>query len=361
LLSESVKEYFRQRRSEQRNWAELERRDEETDNNRNHALEHPIGDESSDGVASPPHDFPFVDIASVENDEAESNGNSQPTSNYGTMSIYERTLYYGMYVQHFGLSLEEIKRMEDLMGVLYGTPPPITYEGHVTKLYNSVLREYDRERYYFCCMCNEAMQVDQTACENEGCRIYGLSIKRAKRMQRIEVHVINMVPQLCDLLVQHVRSILEEHERLHRHGGAPDEDRSDIRCFAGYYERIETADEFSRRHLKILLSLSLDGFKPKRWFFDHSTDAEITTFGSLYQWTSSHFESHHRRLQININQTTTNSANLIIEKYLPSKKVRAFFNEECANASRPLLSLAEKFENKHLKRSTDVRELSQSR
>ncbi|RCN47006.1 hypothetical protein ANCCAN_06937 [Ancylostoma caninum] len=123
---ESVKEYFRQRRSEQRNWAELERRDEETDNNRNHALEHPIGDESSDGVASPPHDFPFVDIASVENDEAESNGNSQPTSNYGTMSIYERTLYYGMYVQHFGLSLEEIKRMEDLMGVLYGTPPPIT-------------------------------------------------------------------------------------------------------------------------------------------------------------------------------------------------------------------------------------------
>ncbi|RCN23632.1 hypothetical protein ANCCAN_30681, partial [Ancylostoma caninum] len=84
--------------------------------------------------------------------------------------------------------------------------------------------------------------------------------------------------------------------------------------------------------------------------FDHSMDAEITTFGSLYQWTSSHFESHHRRLQININQTTTNSANLIIEKYLPSKKVRAFFNEECANASRPLLSLAEKFENKHLKR-----------
>lgn len=42
------------------------------------------------------------------------------------LGIHDRILYYAMYTQHFELSGEEIKRMEELMHVIYGSSPPIT-------------------------------------------------------------------------------------------------------------------------------------------------------------------------------------------------------------------------------------------
>ncbi|RCN35571.1 hypothetical protein ANCCAN_18564 [Ancylostoma caninum] len=42
----------------------------------------------------------------------------------------------------------------------------------------------------------------------------------------------------------------------------------------------------------------------------------------MYQWSSSPFESLHRRLQIKLDQSTTNSAAAMIERYLLNKKVR---------------------------------------
>ncbi|KAL6737908.1 hypothetical protein Aduo_011511 [Ancylostoma duodenale] len=88
------------------------------------------------------------------------------------LSIHDRILYYAMYVQHFGLSGEEIKRMEELMHVIYGSSPPIT--------------------------------------------------------------------------------------------GGPTYDRSDVRYFQWFYQKIETSEEFHNNHLKVLLSVSIDGFVPKR-------------------------------------------------------------------------------------------------
>ncbi|EYB81441.1 hypothetical protein Y032_0384g412 [Ancylostoma ceylanicum] len=93
-------------------------------------------------------------------------------SDIANLSIHDRILYYAMYAQHFGLSGEEIKRMEELMHVIYGSPPPIT--------------------------------------------------------------------------------------------GVPAHDRSDVRYFQGFSQNIETSEEFQSNHLKILLSLSIDGFVPKR-------------------------------------------------------------------------------------------------
>ncbi|RCN41875.1 hypothetical protein ANCCAN_12148 [Ancylostoma caninum] len=48
----------------------------------------------------------------------------------------------------------------------------------------------------------------------------------------------------------------------------------------------------------------------------HSMREEIECYGSVYQWSSAPFESHHRRLQIRVDQATTNSSKLIIERCL---------------------------------------------
>ncbi|RCN52586.1 hypothetical protein ANCCAN_01285 [Ancylostoma caninum] len=70
----------------------------------------------------------------------------------------DRVLYYAIYVQHFGLSKEEILGMENLMEVIYGTPPPISYERDVTNRCEELLRPYKRERYMFCVKCSSQLR-----------------------------------------------------------------------------------------------------------------------------------------------------------------------------------------------------------
>ncbi|RCN34069.1 hypothetical protein ANCCAN_20090 [Ancylostoma caninum] len=167
-----------------------------------------------------------------------------------------------MYIQHFGLSNEEISRMEELMAVLYGAPPPISYHGHVESLYQEILHDYDNHRYFFCSSCSESMAESRNACDNEECSIRGQNIKRAKKMQRIEVQVISSIPQLSDVLVRDIEKIIEMHARLHRR--EQNHERNDVRLFDGYYQNIETRDAFENNHLRVLLSLSIDGFRPRR-------------------------------------------------------------------------------------------------
>ncbi|VDK56392.1 unnamed protein product [Cylicostephanus goldi] len=93
-------------------------------------------------------------------------------------------------------------------------------------------------------------------------RVY---IKRAKSVQRTELHLINIVPQLTDLISTQIEKIISFHDMLHHSGVLADVgDRSDIRLFPGFREAIETANEFCAHRLRILLSLSVDGFVPKR-------------------------------------------------------------------------------------------------
>ncbi|KAL6735327.1 hypothetical protein Aduo_005779 [Ancylostoma duodenale] len=122
-----------------------------------------------------------------------------------------------MYIHHFGLSDEEIARMEQLMTVIDGMNPPISYKVHVANLNRTTLQQYNRQRYYFCCACSEGMTENQLACENRSCSIYGLNIKRAKRMQRVEVHVMNVIPQLSEVLARDIEKIIASHQSLHEH------------------------------------------------------------------------------------------------------------------------------------------------
>ncbi|EYC41538.1 hypothetical protein Y032_0565g13 [Ancylostoma ceylanicum] len=148
----------------------------------------------------------------IEHDWSQENENQPPSVEGENISTSSRVLYYAMYVQHFGLSNEEINAMERLMTVIYGTPPPIS------------------------------------------------------------------------------------------------------------------------------------------WFFDHAMEEEITSFGSLYQWSSAPFESHHRRLQMKVDQSSTNRANLVLQKYLLSKKIENLFNGRCANENPTLLTLKADVDNNHNKR-----------
>lgn len=42
---------------------------------------------------------------------------------------------------------------------------------------------------------------------------------------------------------------------------------------------------------------------------------ELDKYETMYQWSSSPFEGHHRRLQININQNTSNSSIVVIDRF----------------------------------------------
>ncbi|CAJ0588510.1 unnamed protein product [Cylicocyclus nassatus] len=48
--------------------------------------------------------------------------------------------------------------------------------------------------------------------------LFSVNKKRAKRTQSIEVHTINVIPQLSDVLTQNFGRILEKHEQIHRDG-----------------------------------------------------------------------------------------------------------------------------------------------
>ncbi|VDM78666.1 unnamed protein product [Strongylus vulgaris] len=101
-------------------------------------------------------------------------------------------------------------------------------------------------------------------CEKTECVLYRMRLKRAKGVQWTEVHVLNMIPQLSDVILREIKQIIAIHRLLHENGGSPAHDRSDIRYFDGFYKSIESAEDFRRGRMKILLSLSIDGFVPKR-------------------------------------------------------------------------------------------------
>ncbi|KAL6723783.1 hypothetical protein Aduo_018752 [Ancylostoma duodenale] len=96
---------------------------------------------------------------------------------------------------------------------------------------------------------------------------------------KIEVHevqVISRIPQLFDVLVRGIEKIIEMHARLDR--AEQNHWRNDVRLSDGYYQNIETRDAFENKHLRVLLSLSIDGFRPRRlskreiWPFHLCTD-----------------------------------------------------------------------------------------
>ncbi|RCN26080.1 hypothetical protein ANCCAN_28199 [Ancylostoma caninum] len=121
-----------------------------------------------------------------------------------------------MFIQHHGLSTEEVKHLEELMRVLYGTPPPITYDGHVRQLEKCVLDVYNRKRYFFCGACNGRLNQWKDQCEKRDCPLYRVRIKRIKSVERIEVHVLNVIPQISDVLIEYATSIIEFHRHIHQ-------------------------------------------------------------------------------------------------------------------------------------------------
>ncbi|VDK46065.1 unnamed protein product [Cylicostephanus goldi] len=70
---------------------------------------------------------------------------------------------------------------------------------------------------------------------------------------------IKLMENLMSILHGCSPAIKSEHLFL----GAQTNDRSDVRLFDAYYQSIEKENEFRQNQLKILLTVSLDGFVPK--------------------------------------------------------------------------------------------------
>ncbi|VDK57804.1 unnamed protein product [Cylicostephanus goldi] len=175
-----------------------------------------------------PHDYVELEESwTGEGNHYENDEPPQQQSARMTAGMRERILHYATYVQRRGLSKEEIKDLELLVTIISGTSSSLlSYERDVKPFLDSTLEEYNTRRYYFCSTCEEAMDGPHSLCRNVDCNLY-----------------------------KYIRWCLITHD---------DEDRGDIRLYEGYYENIENSNEFARKELKILLSLSTDGFRPRR-------------------------------------------------------------------------------------------------
>ncbi|CAJ0606480.1 unnamed protein product [Cylicocyclus nassatus] len=426
-------------------------------------------------------------------------------------TLSDRTLYYSMYVQHFGISLVQVKRMEALMVVIYGSAPPITYEQNVASFNSDALTEYNIKRTYYCSSCEGLLSQWRDVCDNEGCELHRLEAElSALRSEPIEIDVdgygwtidVTLNKGVADLAAQqglfgvprwsseqgcskcYITGQRIEGQRVWISG---DNENTDLRppesyvvdghrgangipkatplmriiepcrfpgdalhvcsegitknrlrdlfsrqsrfrdllvnrqgtesikkclkemsCYTyasslilslddlrtckaaeldeiafiafplssaaglipsplaavsllGYWlclriiadsrnlttVSIEKAQKLASLTQQIWTSMAPEIFTMKcHWFFDHGMKEEITSYGSAYQWSSAPFESHHRRLQIKVDQSTTNSSATIIEKYLLYKKMRNLFENRAVNYPA-MTSLRNKVDNKH--------------
>ncbi|EYC42215.1 hypothetical protein Y032_0538g3126, partial [Ancylostoma ceylanicum] len=131
------------------------------------------------------------------------------------ISRHDKILYYASYIHHFGISSEEVSMMEDLMTVLYGFPPPITYHTDINSLQQSLLKTFEITKHYFCGMCKQKLDGPLEKCQRKGCPLQRRRIKRTKRSDRVEVQVMNVRPQVEDIICENLASIVRFHQRLH--------------------------------------------------------------------------------------------------------------------------------------------------
>ncbi|RCN37521.1 hypothetical protein ANCCAN_16577 [Ancylostoma caninum] len=114
---------------------------------------------------------------------------------------------------------------------------------------------------------------------------------------------------------------------------------------------IQEIQELARLTKEIWAAMAPDTFTMKcHWFFEHGMREEMLDHGTMYQWSSSPFESLHRRLQIKLHQSTTNSAAAMIERYLLNKKMRYMFNEACEKQNAAMISFRRRVDNKQKNR-----------
>lgn len=77
--------------------------------------------------------------------------------------------------------------------------------------------------------------------------------------------MLNTIPQLQDVIADHFQEILEVHHQIHYDSDTiTTSSRKDIRLFPGFAESIESVSEFQNNRLRLMLSISTDGFKAKR-------------------------------------------------------------------------------------------------
>ncbi|WKY05868.1 hypothetical protein Q1695_006239 [Nippostrongylus brasiliensis] len=131
------------------------------------------------------------------------------------MAFHERVVYYASSLEHFSFSDQEIECMERMMSVVYGMAPPIRYRSHVRPMIQDVLREYDHRIHYFCNSCSGLLDGRFGLCTNINCPLFRVDVNRAKHSQRAEVHLVNIVPQLENVISAHFGEPVHVHARIH--------------------------------------------------------------------------------------------------------------------------------------------------
>ncbi|KAL6735843.1 hypothetical protein Aduo_006250 [Ancylostoma duodenale] len=71
---------------------------------------------------------------------------------------------------------------------------------------------------------------------------------------------------------------------------------------------------------------------------DHAIMEDLGVCGSPYQWSSSPFESVHRKLQHRIAQSTTNCEEAVMKGFIMRKEFFAKFHEETSSSNNPALT-----------------------
>ncbi|VDP02421.1 unnamed protein product [Heligmosomoides polygyrus] len=276
----------------------------------------------------------------------------------------DKVLYYAMYVLHFGLSKEEIARMESLMQVLYGVAPSVHFEHDVETFIQDKLRLHDHTAYYYCSNCNTMLNGSTGVCPKVECPLYGVNVKRAKASQRVEVHVLNTIPQLEDVIADHFQEILEVHHQIHHDSaqqalfGIPrwNSEFGCSKCFMRG-KRLGAAQVwFDEEQAEVQLR------SPESYLKDGEAGANgvprvtaamkvmapcIFTSDALHMCSEGITTD---RLQVRVNQSTTNSSMEVIKKYLSLKNIRSLLFKRSTQGAENLRTLLDLVDNRHINR-----------
>ncbi|RCN26011.1 hypothetical protein ANCCAN_28270 [Ancylostoma caninum] len=114
---------------------------------------------------------------------------------------------------------------------------------------------------YYCIQCDQSTPSAIASCRNEECAMNGVNPTRSKNLRRTSIHFVKIKPQLEIVLKRNLKTLSEVHRNIHT--GVVNALRPNTSDFDDYRNDIESRGDFSKRNLRIILTLNFDGVNLK--------------------------------------------------------------------------------------------------
>ncbi|UMM27246.1 hypothetical protein L5515_010620 [Caenorhabditis briggsae] len=180
-----------------------------------------------------------------------------PMMNYERREIQDSDIRISCYINFVlseGLSENSMDRLDGMMSVINGAPPPVSLgviKRELKLLRNKVILEMN----FYCHCCGRKKKGKRDECE--------ACLKPTSRLSdTVTMIICNVQWQLMNLLKYHGKEILYAHKRIHE--GQETFHGTDVRRFSGYRCEMETKTEYQKGLINLIYTLSSDGARFKR-------------------------------------------------------------------------------------------------